>query len=136
MCSLSECVLNANILASLASCSMLRGLIIDGCSLGSGGERATDANLSAVLRACSELRWLFIQSPVFGEHSWGALAAEGNCPDLEVLWVDEDRARAHHSDPNSIRSALAGRADKLKLCMINPDLQHESRYVAGRAGRM
>lgn len=134
---LSECKLDAAIISALASCSKLRGVIIDSCELwGEGDNRPTDAGLSRVLGSCPDLRWCFVKSSMFGADCWNALAKEGACPNLELLWVDaplhtEDRIDTAKGDHATIRAALERRADKLKLFMINPDENYKSRYLVG-----
>jgi len=134
---LNECKLDASMISAIASCSKLRGVIIDSCELwGKGDDRPTDAGLSEVLRSCSDLRWCFVKSSIFGTDCWNALADEGACPNLELLWVDaplntQDRIHTARGDHDTIRTALEHRANKLKLCMINPDEKNKSRYVVG-----
>jgi len=135
---LTECKINANLVAAIASCSKLRGLILENCQLwGDDENMPTDKHLAALLRSCPNLRWCFVKSSIFGAECWNALA-ENACPNLEVLWVDaplhtQDRIDTIRGDHDTIRSALNSRWDKLKLCMINPDDKNKSRYVLGGA---
>ena len=139
--SLTECKLNAALIHALSTCSKLRGIILENCQLwGEDDDKPTDANLAAVLRSCPDLRWCFVKSSIFGAECWNALATEGACPNLEMLWVDasmhtDERIDTARGDHDTIRSALTSRADKLKLCMINPDDKNKSRYVIGGAKR-
>ena len=79
---------------------------------------------------------------VFGDASWTALA-EGACPELELLWINAPSTRKDGdetwlgttlADPSIIRRALSPGsssllAQRLKLCMVNPDKKIASRYV-------
>lgn len=125
--SLTECDTNINLVDALASCSKLRGLIIDECEFWGEDEQA-DTALAAVLRSCPDLRWCLVQSKsMFGTSCWEALALDGSCPKLEVLWIDDAGARVK-AGSDVIRKALAGRADMLKLCKIRPDKKYVSQY--------
>jgi len=138
---LTECELNAPLLNALASCNLMRGVILENCLIHYGqadDDVATDQKLAAVLRSCLNLGWCFVKASIFGEECWNALAEEGGCPNLEVLWVDastsnEDRIDFARGDHDTIRSVLYSRADKLKICMINPDDEMKSRYIIGGA---
>ena len=136
--SLTECKINAKLIDLISSCRKLRGLIIENCQIcGEGNSsRPNDFNLANVLRSCQDLRWCFIKSSIFGTECWNCLATEGVCPNLEVLWIDSplhtmDRTNIARGNHDTIRKALNGRADTLKLCMINPDEKNKSRYVIG-----
>ena len=83
--------------------------------------------------------------PFFGDACWQALGA-GSCPDLTVLWVDACGPPASYGSssligrtlaaPSVARAALTALSPQLKLCMINPDNELESRYVPGRVDHL
>ena len=136
---LSETYISNNILQAVASCPNLLGITLDMLMMNTGGSShstATDEGLAAVLRSCPKLKWLFVQNDkIFGTACWTALAG-GACPSLEVLWVratlfDDNFFDKAVGDVSVIRSVLASRDPSLKLCMVNPDKDGKSRYIAG-----
>ena len=139
--SLTECKLNGAILNELASCTKLRGLIIENCQIwGKGDDKPTDAMLAAVLGACVDLQWCFVKSSIFSANCWDMLDNTDTCPNLEVLWIDapthtKDRVDVARGDVNAIYRALNSRAKKLKICMINPDEKNNSRFIIGGASK-
>ena len=73
----------------------------------------------------------------FGEECWSALA-ENCCPELKILWIDAVQKGTWNTTrmvgtsfapPHVVRTALGSDAlSGLKLCMINPDKDLESRW--------
>ena len=139
--SLTESFISKEILQALASCPNLAGILLDGLHHTNNNNNdhaasttANDDELAAVLRACPKLTWLYVDDNMFGTACWTALA---DCPNLEVLWVDStttsDNGRQHKAvgDVAVIRRVLASLSlSSLKLCMINPDANLESRYTS------
>ena len=133
---LTECVVSKEILAALAACKKLRGLVLSQTQKYHPSP-ATDQDLASVIENCRDLRWLYVdeRSGLFDNACWTALAhVPYNCPNIEVLWVNstqgtDKRKFVARGDHNTIRRALRQRSESIQLCMINPDPKIRSRFI-------
>ena len=135
-------------LAALEKCNDLRGILLAQCKNASDKKQVvTDSAMASLLRASPNLKFLWISEPLFfGDSCWSALA-EGCCPALEFLWIDQSQGRTSEgywigrtfAEPNIVRSALrpgTSLANTLKFCMINPIASTaKSRYILGGKGK-
>jgi hypothetical protein len=133
------------IVAALETCTDLRGILLAQCRQTLDKKQmVTDAAMASLLRSSPHLTFLWVSEPrCFGDLCWSALA-EGCCPQLEFLWVDQNDTSSNRigrtlANPDIVRSALhpgTSLANTLKVCMINPIASTaKSRYILGGKGK-